>query len=95
MARRKSAVVKATAAVFRASHAVPLVGFLIAALFGVGWWRLRRSPSAPFRGLAVGLGLIALFFAIVAVIGFALIVLERLGGGRAGGRDRRRGHGRR
>jgi hypothetical protein len=91
MARRKSAVVKATAAVFRASHAVPLVGFLIAALFGVGWWRLRFSPSAPLRGLAVVLGLIALFFTLVALIGFALIVLERLGGGGRGRGGRRRG----
>jgi hypothetical protein len=78
MARRKGPLVKAIAGVYRVSHTVPLVGFLIAALLAVGWWHFHADLYAPWRGLAVGLGALAIFFAAVAGIGFALIVLERL-----------------
>ena len=71
-------VVKALSAVFRASHTVPAVGFFIAAALGIIWWRLRGSESALAQWAALGVILLAGFFGVVALIGFALIVLERL-----------------
>jgi len=78
MARRKGTISKAAAGVFRVSHTVPLVGFMIAAALALGWWHFRATASTPLRALAVALGLIAIFFAVVAGIGFTMIVLERL-----------------
>ena len=63
---------------FRVSHTVPLVGFMIAAVLALGWWHFRGVVSTPVRALAVALGLVAIFFAVVAAIGFAMIILERL-----------------
>ena len=80
MARRKGPLARAVAGVYHVSHSVPLVGFLIAAAFAVGWYHFRADGSPALRWLAVALGIVAIFFAAVAGIGFTLIVLERLGG---------------
>jgi uncharacterized membrane protein len=78
MSRRKSILSKLAGGVYGASHRIPLVGFLIAAIFAMGWWHFRTEPSVPLQWVAVGLGVIAIFFAIVAGIGLILIVLESL-----------------
>jgi hypothetical protein len=90
MARRKGAIARAAAGVFRVSHTVPLVGFMIAAALALCWWHFRGVASTPVRALAVALGLVAIFFAVVAAIGFAMIILERLAV-REGRESRRRG----
>ena len=78
MSRRKSILSKLAGGVYGASHRIPLVGFLIAAIFAMGWWHFRTESSVPLQWVAVGLGVIAIFFAIVAGIGLILIVLESL-----------------
>ena len=54
------------AGAYRASHTVPAVGFLFAALLGVAWWKLRTSSHPAVQWLALGLG-------IVAALGIAAI----------------------
>jgi hypothetical protein len=78
MSRRKSILSKLAGGVYGASHRIPLVGFLIAAIFAMGWWHFRTEPSVPLQWVSLGLGVIAIFFAIVAGIGLILIVLESL-----------------
>jgi hypothetical protein len=65
------------AAVYRAAHAVPAVGFLIAGLLAAAWWKIRASESPVMHWLALGLGVLAVFFAVVALAGFVLILVER------------------
>jgi hypothetical protein len=83
MARRRGKrggwIGKGLAAVFRASHSVPAVGFLVAALLGVAWWKLRGSSVVAVQWIALGIGVVAVFFAVVAAAGFALILMERKG----------------
>jgi hypothetical protein len=62
MSRRKSILSKLAGGVYGASHRIPLVGFLIAAIFAMGWWHFRTEPSVPLQWVAVGLGVIAIFF---------------------------------
>ena len=69
---------RAAAGVFRVSHTVPLVGFMIAAALALAWYHFRGDVSTPVRAAAVAMGLVAIFFAVVAAIGFSMIVLERL-----------------
>ena len=77
MGRRKSLATKALTAIFRASHSVPAVGFLIAVLLGVAWWRLRTHANVAVQWSALVIGIVAIFFAVVAAAGFVLILLQR------------------
>ena len=82
--RRNGLLTKALGGMYHVSHTVPAVGFLIAALLGVVWWKLRVNASPVIGWIALGFGMIAIFFAVVAAAGFALILLERQRRGRRG-----------
>jgi fatty acid desaturase len=61
-------------ALFRLSHRVPIIGLLVAVLLGAGWWWLRRRPEVGYgsvRILAIVVGVIAIIFLFLALVGFA------------------------
>ena len=59
---------------FRLSHRVPLIGLIVAVVLGAGWWWLRSRPEIGYgsgRVLAIAVGVIAIIFLFLALVGFA------------------------
>ena len=58
----------------RLSHRVPLIGLIVAVALGVAWWWLRGRPDVAFgsgRILAIVVGVVAIVFLFLALVGFA------------------------
>ena len=58
----------------RLSHRVPIIGLIVAVALGAGWWWLRARPDAAFgsgRILAIVVGVAAVLFLLLALVGFA------------------------
>lgn len=77
----------------RLSHRVPVIGLIVAAACAFGWWWMRARPEAAWGGgrvLAIVLGIVALAFLFLALVGFARNLFPEAGGGDGSPTGRRR-----